>query len=188
MKKLKAVLVTVLLALTALVSTATAASAAAGNPTKFQPGIREAWVHFRPTMDSAYVVVSDVSLRALCYVSAADGLWNLVYDDHAVKVGYTYASYLTAPSGQWCGNVGQGTGGAKGETWVHLYPQANWAHEVMYPGHDVAAICTLGFLTDVSDGSNRRWDLYLDHANNVAGFTWYTSFYSSPSSITDCGI
>ncbi|MGY6651235.1 hypothetical protein ACXIZN_03615 [Amycolatopsis sp. TRM77291] len=185
MKKVKAVLVTAALVLTALVSTAPMASAEVGTRTTLKPEHREAWVHFRPALDSAYLVVSNVALRTICYIDQGNVRWNLIYDDFQMRTGYTYASYLTTQSTQWCGNVGQKTGGAKAETWVHLYPRPDWAYEAMYPGHDIAAVCTLGFITD-PDGVSRRWDLYVDHANNVAGFTWYTSFWSSPLSITEC--
>ncbi|KZB85713.1 hypothetical protein [Amycolatopsis regifaucium] len=67
MKKLKAVFVTATLVLTASVSTAPMANAAVGTSTSLKPEHREAWVHFRPALDSAHLVVSNVALRTICY-------------------------------------------------------------------------------------------------------------------------
>ena len=181
--RFKAVLVTALFMLTALVATATPASAAIGKQTGFTGTYQTVWAHFRPTLDSAYLPVSAVDLRAICWVVGSDGeVWNLVYDDHAIRTGFTHAAYLTNPErNQACWNVGQATGGLSADAWVHLYPQANWAHMVISPGHDIAALCTLGSVYDPTDGNYRWWGLFLDHATNTVGFTWETSFIWLPS-------
>lgn len=181
--RFKAVLVTALLTLTALVSTASPASAEIGRPTKFTGTSLTVWAHFKPTLDSAYLPVSAVDLRAVCSVVAANGVvWNLVYDNHNMRTGFTYASYLKSPElNQGCWNVGRATGGVTADSWVHLYPQANWAHMVISPGHDIAALCTLGDIYDPTDGNYRWWGLFLDHATNTVGFTWETSFRWLPT-------
>lgn len=176
--RVKAVLVTALLVLTALVATASPASASIGKGTKFTGTGLTVWAHFRPTLDSGYLPVSAVDLRAICSVVGAGGVvWNLVYDNHNLRTGFTYASYLTNPElNQGCWNVGKATGGVKADSWVHLYPQANWDHMVVSPGHDIAALCTLGDIYDPTDGNYRWWGLFLDHDTNTVGFTWETSF------------
>ncbi len=174
-KRLMAVLVTALLAMTALVTIAPMASADVGTATKLKPQhYGKAWVHFRPTLNSAYLEVSDARLSTVCYVDVFnDRRWNLVVDNSLERAGYTWAEYLTSPSQQWCGNVGRATGGAKADTWVHLFPAADWAYEVIHPGTDVAAICKFGFGTP-------EWGLFVDHSTNVAGYTWRNSFHTQP--------
>ncbi|MFI6151436.1 hypothetical protein ACIBCA_01925 [Kitasatospora sp. NPDC051170] len=146
----------------------TASIASVGNGTNLKSGLDFAWIHLQPSYNTEHLVVNrGDNLSAVCATYAGGEWWNLIFDSNKTFAGYTLASYLTAPTRTDCNNIGV-RGTVTGETWVHMYPHADWAYLVANNGDAVAPICYVGN-TD-TDGQWHLFDLVVDRSNQVAGF------------------
>ncbi|MFJ9694033.1 hypothetical protein [Kitasatospora sp. NPDC101183] len=141
-----------------------------GNGSGLIPSLDSAWVHFLPNYDSGHLVVNrGDDIAAVCRVWSNGAAWDLVLDHNKSFAGYTLESYLTVPSTTDCGVIGT-PGTVTTQTWVHLYPHADWGYLVANPGDTVAPICSL-YNTD-TDGRVHLFDLVVDRTNQIAGFAW----------------
>ncbi|MFE6049317.1 hypothetical protein ACFQ6N_01005 [Kitasatospora sp. NPDC056446] len=141
-----------------------------GVGTQLIPSLDSAWVHFLPTYDSEHLVVNrGHDIATVCWVSRGGEIWDLVLDHNLTYAGYTLESYLTNPSTTWCGSVGT-AGTVTTQTWVHLYPRADWGYMVANPGDSVAPMCSVSRID--TDGQWHVFDLVVDRTNQIAGFAW----------------